>query len=48
MLFIGFKSTAQQTNITGKVTDTLNNPLPYASVALLKPIDSTLINFAIT
>ena len=48
MLLIAFKSNAQQTNITGKVTDTLNNPLPYASVALLKPIDSTLINFAIT
>lgn len=44
----GFKVNAQQIDITGKITGMINNPLPYASIALLKPTDSTLINFAIS
>lgn len=32
-------------NITGKIVDTNNNPLEYAAIAIINPIDSTLISF---
>lgn len=37
--FIGFK---------GVVKDSLNEPLPYATIAALDPVDSTMIGFGIT
>jgi hypothetical protein len=37
-----------QTNLTGLILDEAGMPLPYATVALLKPADSTLAFFGIT
>lgn len=37
-----------QSNLTGTVTDEAGKPLPYATVALMKPADSTLAFFGIT
>lgn len=37
-----------QTSLSGKVYDESAKPLPYATVALLKPSDSTLLFFGIT
>ena len=38
----------QQITLTGDVYSDQNEPLPYATVVLLEPSDSTLINFCIT
>ncbi|NTW26051.1 MAG: outer membrane beta-barrel protein, partial [Lentimicrobium sp.] len=37
-----------QTNLSGLVLDEVGRPMPYATVALLKPVDSTLVFFGIT
>lgn len=37
-----------QSSLTGMVTDESGKPLPYATVALMKPADSTLAFFGIT
>lgn len=34
-----------QSSLTGMVTDESGKPLPYATVALMKPADSTLAFF---
>lgn len=39
---------AQKFSVTGAVADTLNSPLPSATVMLLNPRDSTLVNFGVT
>lgn len=39
---------AQNFSIVGEVADSLGNPLPNATVIVLKPADSTLVNFAVT
>ena len=38
----------QQVNLTGKVWNTYGEPLPFATVMLLEPSDSTLVNYCIT
>lgn len=47
-LFVSFFSQAQNTSriqIKGILVDTLGAPLPFATVMLLEPKDSTLVNF---
>ena len=39
---------AQQTKIQGKVTDTLNKPLPYANILAVPQADDQSVKFAIT
>ncbi|MEP7262951.1 MAG: outer membrane beta-barrel protein [Bacteroidota bacterium] len=39
---------AQLNNLSGKVTDKNQSPLPYATIALLHPADSTMAYFGIT
>ena len=47
--FLGLSLFSQQSyNITGTVTDTLNDPLIYATVLLLEKSDSTMVDFART
>lgn len=41
-------ATAQKFSITGQLMDTLNNPLPSATVLLLNPADSSLVNFTVS
>jgi hypothetical protein len=41
-------ATAQKFSIKGTVSDTLNNPMPSATVMLLNPQDSSLVNFGVT
>lgn len=41
-------ATAQKFSIKGQVADTLSNALPSATVMLLNPKDSSLINFAVS
>ncbi|HTF18828.1 MAG TPA: outer membrane beta-barrel protein [Chryseolinea sp.] len=48
VIFISSSALAQKMNIQGQVADSLGSPLPGATVILLKPSDSTLVNFGIT
>jgi len=50
LLLAGFStfSHSQQTKIQGKVTDTLQNPLPYANILAIPKADDQDIKFAIT
>lgn len=41
-------ASAQKIKITGHTTDTLQNPLPSATVMLMNPKDSSLVTFAVT
>lgn len=47
LLAVGL-ATAQKFSIKGTVSDTLNNPMPSATVMLLNPKDSSLVNFGVT
>jgi hypothetical protein len=40
-------ATAQKFSIKGQLTDTLSSPLPSATVMLLNPKDSSLVNFSV-
>ncbi|MCX6270955.1 MAG: TonB-dependent receptor [Bacteroidetes bacterium] len=48
LLCISAGLTAQQSNLTGAVINEKGAPLPYATVVLLLPGDSTLSNYSIT
>lgn len=53
LLFISFSffwgsAFAQKFSITGQVLDTISNPLPSATVMLLNPKDSSLVNFGVS
>jgi hypothetical protein len=43
-----FKAYGQQIKVRGKVTDTLNNPLPYANILAIPKSDDQEVKFAIT
>lgn len=47
LLAVGL-ATAQKFSIKGTVTDSLNSPMPSATVMLLNPKDSSLVNFGVT
>ena len=47
-IFISSIAAAQKFVIKGQLVDTLNNTLPSATVLLLNPLDSTLVNFAVS
>ena len=47
LLAVGLAS-AQRFSIKGTVSDTLNSPMPSATVMLLNPKDSSLVNFGVT
>lgn len=40
-------ATAQKFSISGEITDSLGSPLPGATVVLLSPKDSSLVNFSV-
>jgi hypothetical protein len=44
---VSWTATAQKFSIKGQLLDTLNNPLPSATVLLLNPKDSSLVNFGV-
>lgn len=48
LVFSGLGLVAQQIKINGLVLDEEKKPLPYATVSLLKPEDSTLMHYAIS
>ncbi len=47
-LLVGWSVTAQKFSIKGTVSDSLSKPMPSATVMLLNPKDSSLVNFAVT
>lgn len=47
-LLAGLTASAQKFSIKGSVSDTLNSPMPSATVMLLNPKDSSLMNFGVT
>jgi Outer membrane protein beta-barrel family/Carboxypeptidase regulatory-like domain len=47
-LSLGLAVTAQKFSIKGTVSDTLNKAMPSATVMLLNPKDSSLVNFGVT
>lgn len=47
-LLLSLSAAAQKMNIRGQVADSLGTPLPGATVILLNPVDSTLVNFGVT
>jgi hypothetical protein len=47
-LTVGLTATAQKFSIKGTVSDTLNSPMASATVMLLNPKDSSLVNFGVT
>lgn len=48
LILVSISVSAQKFAITGRVVDTLNSPLPAASVLLLNVSDSSLLNFGST
>src|SRR5687767_6318589 len=48
LLAISTMASAQKFSITGQLTDTVSNPLASATVLLLNPKDSSLVNFAVS
>lgn len=44
----GLAAQAQKSGITGQVLDSLSGPLPSATVMLLNPKDSSLVNFGVS
>ncbi|WP_223266342.1 carboxypeptidase-like regulatory domain-containing protein [Gelidibacter gilvus] len=48
LLLAGFSSYAQQVKVSGKVTDTLQNPLAYANILAIPENDNEEVRFAIT
>ncbi|HRI78047.1 MAG TPA: TonB-dependent receptor [Cyclobacteriaceae bacterium] len=48
LLIVSTFSMAQKYSVMGQVMDTLSNPLPSATVMLMNPKDSTLVNFAVS
>lgn len=48
LLSLTLSLNAQQSALKGSVADEQGNPLPYATVVLLLPTDSTLANYGIT
>lgn len=48
VVFVSFAGVAQKYSVMGQVIDTLSNPLPSATVMLLNPKDSSLVNFAVS
>ncbi len=47
VLMTGLTASAQKFSVEGQLTDTLDNPLPSATVLLLNPKDSSLVNFVV-
>jgi len=45
---VSYTATAQQFSLSGQVSDTVGSPIPFATVSLLNPSDSTLAFFGIT
>ncbi|REE27801.1 hypothetical protein DFQ09_101640 [Winogradskyella pacifica] len=50
LTLVGFSSLAhaQQLLMSGKVTDTIQNPLPYANILAIPKADDQNVKFAIT
>lgn len=48
LLLVGFSSYAQTVVVSGKVTDSINNPLSYANILAIPESDSEEVRFAIT
>jgi hypothetical protein len=48
LLLLSISATAQKFNIRGQVADSLGAPLQGATVIVLSPTDSTLVNFGVT
>src|SRR5882672_9671690 len=48
IIVFGASTFAQKFTITGQVLDTLSSPLPSATVMLLNPKDSSLVNFGVS
>jgi hypothetical protein len=48
LLLAGFSSFSQNIIVSGKVTDTIQNPLPYANILAIPKADDQDIKFAIT
>jgi hypothetical protein len=48
LFLVGFSSFSQNIIITGKVTNTIQNPLPYANILAIPKADDLEIKFAIT
>ncbi len=48
LIVLGMTAFAQKFTVTGQVLDTLSSPLPSATVMLLSPQDSSLVNFSVT
>lgn len=48
LLFAPLLAVAQKFTLRGQLTDTLSSPLPSATIMLLQPSDSSLINFGVS
>jgi outer membrane receptor protein involved in Fe transport len=48
IIVIAQQAAAQKFSVKGEVLDTLNNPLPSATVLLMNAADSTLVNFGVS
>lgn len=48
ILISGNAALAQSASVKGEITDTAANPIPYTTVSLLQPADSTLAYFGIS
>ena len=48
LLWAGFSSYAQNIVVSGKVSDTLQNPLAYANILAIPNSDNEEVRFAIT
>jgi hypothetical protein len=48
MIVAGFTAQAQKVSIKGQVVDTLSNAMPSATVMLMNPKDSSLVNFGVS
>lgn len=47
LIIISVAASAQKFTIKGQLVDTLSNPLPSATILLLNPKDSSLVNFVV-
>ncbi|HEY0743441.1 MAG TPA: carboxypeptidase-like regulatory domain-containing protein, partial [Chryseosolibacter sp.] len=47
LIAISVAASAQKFTIKGQLVDTLSNPLPSATILLLNPKDSSLVNFVV-
>jgi uncharacterized lipoprotein YajG len=48
LILAGFSSYSQQITVSGKVTDTLQNPLAYANILAIPENDNEAVTFAIS